>query len=278
MALCAHHRAMPDPFGLSKLQDALATIESKSTVQRPKGWSGPVNSPKAAFACRKLCQGISTRTRAPCSRMTSDPSGFCPYHRPKTTVAARNVLPETPFDHLLPPDLSRQAARDIVKTIVEPLSEKEESGYLYAYRFPPASANPTADEIREADSVIKVGRTTDVAHRMWLAERKCCVRPEVLAVYPPLAEQKKTPWIKRVERLMLLELKDRFPQATIVSCKCGRDHREWVRIDPSSPGKMLADMWAVVEKWSEFAASHYAAVGSENEEEIFHSAESSFAL
>jgi hypothetical protein len=118
----------------------------------------------------------------------------------------------------------------------KPISESDESGFIYAYRLP-------ENEIHSQYTLYKVGRTINVWKRLYQWDKQCKYRPELIVTFPKIESssfnKKNThdeleiincKYVHRAERLIHIELKARF-KADIEKCKnCGSMHQEWFKV------------------------------------------------
>ncbi|KAG9253035.1 meiotically up-regulated gene 113-domain-containing protein [Emericellopsis atlantica] len=120
---------------------------------------------------------------------------------------------------------------------------------------------PYADTTRSSGKktmVLKIGRAANVQRRMNQWQRQCGREVEVLRYYPyssstaPLdAPPRTTPHVKKVERLVHIELAGRGLKADAGACDaCGREHREWFEVDASRKGVREVD--EIIRRWVEW--------------------------
>ena len=176
-----------------------------------------------------------------------------------------------------------------------PLSTGEEPGYIYVYKI---SGSPDPTEVAykvehksSNDGVFyKVGRAQNLMRRLYQWSRSCPYTPLLVEFFPnpptrPLrpissaasisslfrrgevtppttpARIVKCAVTHRVERLIHLELEDRFGRVNISGegCQCGKIHKEWFRGgDGHEAG--WADVRDVIARWVGFARIAYGEV------------------
>ena len=108
--------------------------------------------------------------------------------------------------------------------------------------------------------MLKIGRANNVTRRMSEWQRQCGYALTLVrwypyvptpSLYPDLQPRKesvgvrKTPCVKRVERLIHLELASKQVKRQCESC--GREHREWFEVEASRAGVGGVD--EVVRRW-----------------------------
>ena len=143
---------------------------------------------------------------------------------------------------------------------------------------PPSSTHSNSRSRRPSDVVssftgssqktmlLKIGRAANVHRRMNQWQRQCGKDIEVLRYYPykglnssPAGSPSRsggltprtTPHVKKVERLIHLELAGRSMAAERGDCEaCGREHREWFKVEGTRKGVGLVDR--VIRRWVEW--------------------------
>ncbi|KAL2104797.1 hypothetical protein VUR80DRAFT_9631 [Thermomyces stellatus] len=163
---------------------------------------------------------------------------------------------------MAPPSRQRPAA-DAARALLS-------SGRRSSGRPSDAGAPSTDDAGKDAKGtmLLKIGRASNVQRRMNEWSRQCGYEVEVLRFYPyvPHASSasppssspgggagvpKMTPHVKRVERLIHLELAGMGLRAERGKCEaCGREHREWFEVEGSRRGVGKVD--EVIRRWVEW--------------------------
>lgn len=221
----------------------------------------------------------ATSSRQRLIASTASPSKSS-YRSRKSTTSQTAQLKD-----LVPDNVEASAASAILAELAKPYVDSEEAGYIYMFWLTPASeaAKPPVDAARSlltppspaggarsrrpsdvvsrfaANSaatndktiILKIGRAANVQRRMNQWQRQCGYDLEMLRYYPLVPGNKsprKTPHVKRVERLIHLELSGLGMRARMDACDaCGRDHREWFEVDASRMGVKQVD--EVVRRW-----------------------------
>lgn len=112
--------------------------------------------------------------------------------------------------------------------------------------------------------LLKIGRASNVQRRMNEWSRQCDYEIEVLRFYPysphhssassvhaPKAPPRMTPHVKKVERMIHIELQGMGLRADRGACEvCGREHREWFEVEGSRRGVGRVD--EVIRRWVEW--------------------------
>jgi T5orf172 domain len=175
-----------------------------------------------------------------------------------------------------------------------PLSQNESSGYIYVYKI-------SEDATGQEGVYYKVGRTTNLTRRLYQWSRSCPYTPHLIEFFPSppnhgsgglrrtasnasisslfrrgeINERAQSDSGKRmtrcvvthrVERLIHLELEDRFGRVDISpngGCACGKTHREWFRGGKERDGRSDSGKgeWEavrdVIVRWVAFARIAY---------------------
>lgn len=202
-----------------------------------------------------------------------------PDRRASSNTATNNLLA------LLPPHLSPEITSSLLSELVKPISPADEEGYIYIYwltktgpqedtaRNLLASSSKqtssrrisevlTSEQTRPGTIMLKIGRASNVTRRMKEWERQCGFKLNLVRWYPyaghtssPSAspgrgsEAHKVPFVKRVERLIHLELAGQ--QVRRQCAACGKEHREWFEVQATREGVKAVD--AVVRRWVAWA-------------------------
>ena len=121
------------------------------------------------------------------------------------------------------------------------------------------------------EAYYKVGRTQNLTRRLYQWSRSCPYSPHLVEFFPspppkiPTSDATtadvvmKCAVTHRVERLIHLELEDRFGRVDISSkerCKCGRVHKEWFR-GGKGKGGGWTEVRDVIVRWIGFARVSY---------------------
>lgn len=227
--------------------------------------------------------GISTQSvpgKRPASRPVVD-------HKTDSNTATNNLLALLPT-HLSPETTSTLLA-ELVKPISA--ADEEGYIYIYwlttntpdkgtkrnllappekktARRVSDVLSADHSTGTRPGTIMLKIGRANNVARRMKEWEKQCGFKLNLLRWYPYLKDEnrsspglpspskdgegKKVPYVKRVERLIHLELAG---QQVSRQCKaCGKEHREWFEVEATREG--VRDVDGVVRRWVGWAEGH----------------------
>lgn len=179
-----------------------------------------------------------------------------------------------------------------------PLSAQEEPGYIYVYKISgwhplPLSTKKVKRSLQlehegEEEVYYKVGHTQNLTRRLYQWSRSCSYTPLLVEFFPsppvpiqrptssasslisPVRKRdtvKPTKSVKcavthRVERLIHLELEDRFGRADIwgeEGCRCGKIHKEWFR-GWNEEGGGWSEVRDVIARWVGFAKAAYGEI------------------
>lgn len=184
----------------------------------------------------------------------------------------------------LSPSLSAIGRQKLLSCMRAPLSIGEEPGYIYVYKV-----SETAAEV-----FYKVGRTQNLTRRLYQWSRSCPYTPLLVEFFPspPQGLLKRTnsssslsslfrkeggtgsgtspsgansivrcAVTHRIERLIHLELEDRFGRVDISrgGCQCGKFHKEWFRGGKGQDGGW-AEVRDVIVRWVGFSKIAYGEV------------------
>ncbi|CAO3695587.1 unnamed protein product [Rhizopus microsporus] len=128
--------------------------------------------------------------------------------------------------------------KKLLKEMMKPLSEKDKSGFIYAYSIDESITGP-----QDKFAYFKIGRTINLHQRMSNVARTCRHEPEVIESIPSLPNagmQDKNlknnvlsscPIVHRVEYLIQIELSSLYKRANIKCPFCGMRHREWYAVE-----------------------------------------------
>lgn len=185
---------------------------------------------------------------------------------------------------LIPNSVDAATASALMAELARPVTESDEPGYIYMFwlTYDSPSARKTAPPVAAARSMLdaddddddaasvsnyagskslllKIGRAANVQRRMNQWQRQCGHDVQVLRYYPlpaaPPVQQPvvalatvQTPHVKKVERLVHLELSGMGLKADLGVCEaCGREHREWFEVRAKRDAIRKVDK--VIRKW-----------------------------
>ncbi|KAK0392029.1 hypothetical protein NLU13_1527 [Sarocladium strictum] len=263
-------------------------IEEIQDEPKPRPQPRPVQNPSTSVAtpngkgrtAYSAPSATSSRQRLNASNASPSKSS---YRSRKSTASQTAQLKD-----LVPDAVEASAASAILAELAKPYVDSEEPGYIYMFWLTPASeaAKPPVDAARSllapsspaggarsrrpsdvvsrfaANSaatnsktiILKIGRAANVQRRMNQWQRQCGYDLEMLRYYPFVRGHKsprQTPHVKRVERLIHLELAGLGMRACMDACEtCGREHREWFEVDASRSGVKQVD--EVIRRWVEW--------------------------
>lgn len=149
-------------------------------------------------------------------------------------------------------ELSVKGRRELLSCMKKPVSTAETPGYIYMYTHSQAT-----EEV-----YYKVGRAKNVKTRMSQLEKSCMNKIVLVKFFPSGDNDESCPRkvtmclnTHRVERLIHLELADRFGRMEPRICHCGKIHREWFRAGKGKNGwEQLRD---VITRWVDFGRIAY---------------------
>ncbi|KKA27971.1 hypothetical protein TD95_004412 [Thielaviopsis punctulata] len=171
---------------------------------------------------------------------------------------------------LIPSSLDPTTASVLMKELAKGFTEAEEPGYIYMFWLTPENdPRPSRDAARslmEASSsskppsanrkkplLLKIGRAANVQRRMNEWSRQCGHDVELLRYYPYIpsgstSTPRQTPHVKKVERLIHLELTGMGMRADLGKCEaCGKEHKEWFTVEQSRDG--VAEVDEIIRRW-----------------------------
>ncbi|KAL5606870.1 hypothetical protein BROUX41_003247 [Berkeleyomyces rouxiae] len=183
------------------------------------------------------------------------------------------------FMKLIPPTLDPGTASILLSELAKGFTEAEEPGYIYMFWLTPESEPAPSKEIarslmgaspapagspssmaRKKPLLLKIGRAANVQRRMNQWSRQCGHDVQILRFYPYIPSgstesPRMTPHVKKVERLIHLELAGMGMKAELDKCKiCGKDHREWFKIEQSREAVARVD--EVIRRWVGWDEGH----------------------
>ncbi|KAI9319061.1 hypothetical protein BX666DRAFT_1922827 [Dichotomocladium elegans] len=235
---------------------------------------------KKSSLVKRQCRGIRRSDGLRCTRMvqadvicTDDTQLYCNHHQLHLDRGGLTMLPQPFADPILNgwdlwinKNMSKAKQRKLQEVIKQPLSEKEEAGYIYGFVL---QRGPRVSTYRYA--YFKIGRSVDPLKRMYQVAHTCNYTPELIEVLPNIPTSAKTklelmklpkcPALHRVEHLIHIELEGLFPRADFKCKECGVCHREWFRIkrvikpdgNPSSDRELwMTHVRPVVLKWIQY--------------------------
>ncbi|HJT84444.1 MAG TPA: GIY-YIG nuclease family protein [Nitrososphaeraceae archaeon] len=133
----------------------------------------------------------------------------------------------------------------------KPISESDESGFIYAYRY-----RLPETENHSQYTLYKVGRTINVLKRLYQWDKQCKYNPELIETFPMIVLSTfnkqiiNCKYVHRAERLIHIELKARFKADTEKCKNCGRMHQEWFKVTNLDSSNIINGMhgWDEIHK------------------------------
>ncbi|EME82212.1 uncharacterized protein MYCFIDRAFT_83539 [Pseudocercospora fijiensis CIRAD86] len=256
-------------------EDYVEIVRHRKRMQENSRPQAVTTIPQTTASPQGRLSGAPMPTRKP---VTSAPV------RPKEQRVSSN--PQT--GHLLsliPQHLSPQTTSILLSELIKPISPADEEGYIYIFWLTPESkaapAESTARSLlippsdrpsnarrisdvmtefsydgsgaraRSIDSgkntiMLKIGRANNVTRRMNEWQRQCGY---TLNLRRESGIVRKVPFVKRVERLIHLELANQQVKKQCLTC--GKEHREWFEVEASQEGVKAVDQ--CVRRWVDWA-------------------------
>ncbi|QRV90267.1 hypothetical protein RhiJN_18285 [Ceratobasidium sp. AG-Ba] len=190
----------PSRSNISGSSSSVALSSPPTTPTRKRPSLTPGLGPNQ---CLGMVRGGATRCRRTCSS-----SEYCFQHIGQSEdkagdfqlpsgVNLRSLIPD-----LLPNYLSVGTRRNLIECIKSPLSGKEKSGLIYAFKI--------LDLDDSGETYIKVGRSQNAVNRKQEWENNCGFRLEELGRWPndPAQPSKKAKYSHVLENLILLEVSE----------------------------------------------------------------------
>ncbi|KAI9285533.1 meiotically up-regulated gene 113-domain-containing protein [Umbelopsis sp. AD052] len=206
----------------------------------------------------RQCQAMNRHNGLQCSRtFKGEIETFCFQHRkiPLQAHALVQPIPALPnillkdYARYIPDYLSANTKKLLYQELSKPLSQSDSPGYIYTYMLTSSSTATHA--------LFKIGRTKNLHRRMYQWVSKCEYVPKLVECFPRTEDEEQVRFSHRVERLVHIELSDRYRADAEVCGGCGGTHREWFKISRSK-GMSDKDMWLVlrevVVRWVNYVA------------------------
>ncbi|CAG8559052.1 83_t:CDS:2 [Acaulospora morrowiae] len=213
------------------------------------------------------CQGKNYKTNKKCFRKVKSEEKYCQQHKQSMLeqaeiervlfVPGRSKITWVKFKDWLNDDLSEETKRLLIAEMEKPISDRDEAGFIYAYRLiegPSSHHDPNC-------TLYKVGRTTNIHRRLYQWSHHCGYTPQLIELFPDvnlsssfssqesmlntifgdekslssderssqLEKITKCKYTHRVERLIHIELSEKYRADVEVCSGCGNVHREWFK-------------------------------------------------
>ncbi|KAJ2957158.1 hypothetical protein NQZ79_g7080 [Umbelopsis isabellina] len=194
----------------------------------------------------KQCEAINRNNGRQCSRTFKDETEtFCFQHRKMsadelTQTREQVILPNIlvkDFARYIPDHLSSHTKKLLYQELCKPLSQSDSPGYIYTYMLTSSSTATHA--------LFKIGRTNNLHRRMYQWVSKCEYVPQLVECFPRTEDEEQVRFSHRVERLIHIELSDRYRADAEICGGCGGTHREWFKV-ARQRGMSDRDMWLIL--------------------------------
>ncbi|KAF0429470.1 DUF1766-domain-containing protein [Gigaspora margarita] len=201
-------------------------------------------------------------------------------------VPGRSKLVWVKFDDWINHNLSEETKRQLKSEMEKPISDKDEAGFIYAYRLVEGLSTQHDPNF----TLYKVGRATNVHRRLYQWSHHCGYTPELIELFPhvnqtcsfnsqesfletllneetegnrssnderleQLARIPKCKYTHRAERLIHIELSEKFKVDMGKCLGCGNIHREWFQVKSGNEG--WEEVRKVIVHWMTYVEKHY---------------------
>ncbi|CAG8719447.1 16355_t:CDS:2 [Dentiscutata erythropus] len=202
-------------------------------------------------------------------------------------VPGRSKLVWVKFDDWINHSLSEETKRQLKLEMEKPISDKDEAGFIYAYRLVEGLSTQHDPNF----TLYKVGRATNVHRRLYQWSHHCGFMPELIELFPnvkqmssfnsqesflesllyeenegnnssfsderleQLARIPKCKYTHRAERLIHIELSEKFKVDMGKCSGCGNIHREWFQVKSGNEG--WEEVRKVIVHWMTYVEKHY---------------------
>ncbi|KTW25658.1 hypothetical protein T552_03518 [Pneumocystis carinii B80] len=148
--------------------------------------------------------------------------------------------------------LSTRTRQRLANELRRSISTHDKPGYIYVF-------NLQSSEIIKPYSmdkmIIKIGRAGNIQRRLSQWPKQCNFIPELIEYFPSNENEAKQCLVSyRVERLIHIELQDKFLCKPQTCMTCGISHREWFYVPNFTAWK---EVKKIIEKWIEFSFIAY---------------------
>ncbi|CAG8497754.1 11739_t:CDS:2 [Acaulospora colombiana] len=215
-----------------------------------------------------FCQGKSYKTNKQCVRKVKRNEKYCQQHKQTMMeqaeieralfVPGRSKMTWVKFKDWLNDGLSEETKRLLISEMEKPISDRDRAGFIYAYRL---VEGPSSHHDSNC-TLYKIGRTTNVHRRLYQWSQHCGYTPQLIELFPDvnlsssfssqesmldtifdddegssngecssqLAKVTKCKYAHRVERLIHIELSEKYSVDMETCLGCGNMHREWFKV------------------------------------------------
>lgn len=149
--------------------------------------------------------------------------------------------------------LSIKTRQRLANELKRSLSMHDKPGYIYVFNLR-LSDKITPYSLEKM--VIKIGRATNIQRRLSQWPKQCNFIPELIEYFPTDQENVSKPCLisYRIERLIHIELQDKFCCKPQTCASCGISHREWFYIPNFNSWNEVKQ---IIEKWVLFSFVAY---------------------
>ncbi|KAJ3035158.1 hypothetical protein HDV00_004280 [Rhizophlyctis rosea] len=248
-----------------------------------------------------ICEGINQQTGERCTRrlkrkhhISPTAKRLCHQHLKDSLSTPAQLSMHLDLESYIDKTLSFTTQHRLRTEIAKPLSASEEAGFIYAYELQAKDFShlPPTSNHTPPTKFYKIGRATNVYRRLTQWSTQCNYTPHLLDLFPtpsppptspyPFAHTppppKRCPYTHRAERLIHIELGERYGAGPVVCWKgCREAHYELFCCGGGGDGGEKGgweEMRRVIEKWVGFVGVAYGvggggevADGKEGEEE-----------
>ncbi|QSL65313.1 hypothetical protein MERGE_002623 [Pneumocystis wakefieldiae] len=148
--------------------------------------------------------------------------------------------------------LTTRTRQRLANELRRSISTHDKPGYIYVFNLQPL------DMIKPYSldkMIIKIGRASNIQHRLSQWPKQCNFIPELIEYFPSNENESKQCLVSyRVERLIHIELQDKFLCKPQTCLTCGISHREWFYIPNFTAWNEVKQ---TIEKWVEFSFIAY---------------------
>ncbi|RHZ53799.1 hypothetical protein Glove_437g40 [Diversispora epigaea] len=232
-----------------------------------------------------FCRGKNIRNNKKCPHKIKFGEQYCQQHKQimleqaeierALFVPGRSKITWVRFKDWLNDELSGETKRLLISEMEKPISDKDEAGFIYAYRLvegPSSHHDPNC-------TLYKVGRTTNVPRRLYQWSKHCGYTPQLIELFPDvnlsssfssqesmldsifgelnlsneessekLSKIIKCKYTHRVERLIHIELSEKYRADVEICSGCGTVHQEWFKVNESIDDDKKKHGWEEIRK------------------------------
>ncbi|CAG8506928.1 5953_t:CDS:2 [Diversispora eburnea] len=218
-------------------------------------------SPSRSYE-QTFCRGKNIRNNKKCPHKIKLGEQYCQHHK-------QIMLEQAEIERaLFVPGRSKitwvrfkETKRLLISEMEKPISDKDEAGFIYAYRL------------------VEVGRTSNVPRRLYQWSKHCGYTPQLIELFPDvnlsssfssqesmldsifgelslsneessekLSKIIKCKYTHRVERLIHIELSEKYRADVEICSGCGTIHQEWFKVNESFDDDRKNHGWEEIRK------------------------------